>query len=112
MINRMGVAAASKMDLPEPRVEEGLSTKIMVVGVCMQQDHIRPLIAINKELNVHFLLGWSMEEFKESLQFISEGKFDVTPLITSRVSLDEVPAAFESLATPNEEAKVLVKPWN
>lgn len=29
---RMGVAQASKMDLPEPRVEEGLNTRIMVVG--------------------------------------------------------------------------------
>ena len=87
------------------------NARIMVVGVCMQQDHIRPLIAINKELNLHFLLGWSMEEFQESLRFISEGKFDVAPLITSRVSLDEVPGAFDALATPNQEAKVLVKPW-
>jgi len=29
---RMGVAQASKMDVPEPQVEEGLSTRIMVVG--------------------------------------------------------------------------------
>lgn len=87
------------------------NARIMVVGVCMQQDHIRPLIAINKELNLHFLLGWSMEEFQQSLRFISEGKFDVSPLITSRVTLDQVAGAFEALATPNEEAKVLVKPW-
>lgn len=88
------------------------NAKIMIVGVCLQQDYIRPLIAINKELSLHFLLGWSMEEFTQSLRYIAEGKFDVTPLITGRTSLDGVASTFESLATPNDQAKVLVKPWD
>lgn len=88
------------------------NARIMVAGVCMQTDHIRPLIAINKELNVQFLLGWSMEEFATSLRFIADGQFDVTPLITARVDLDGVADAFEELATPNVQAKVLVKPWS
>ncbi len=87
------------------------NAKIMVVGVCMQQDNIRPLIAINKELSLHFLLGWSMEEFNESLHKIADGTFDVEPLITSRRPLKDVPDAFAALATPNTEAKVVVKPW-
>jgi threonine dehydrogenase-like Zn-dependent dehydrogenase len=86
--------------------------KIMVVGVCMQTDHIRPLFAINKELNLQFLLGWSIEEFTESLQLISEGKFDVAPLITGTTNLDGVAETFEALGTPNTQAKVLVKPWD
>lgn len=88
------------------------NAKIMIVGVCLQQDQIRPLIAINKELSLHFMLGWSMEEFTQSLRYIAEGKFDVTPLITDRVSLDGVADVFEKLATPNDQAKVLVKPWD
>jgi 2-desacetyl-2-hydroxyethyl bacteriochlorophyllide A dehydrogenase len=87
------------------------NAKIMVVGVCLQQDYIRPLIAINKELSLHFLLGWSMEEFTQSLRYIAEGKFDVSPLITGRTSLDDIASTFEALATPNNQAKVLVKPW-
>jgi 2-desacetyl-2-hydroxyethyl bacteriochlorophyllide A dehydrogenase len=88
------------------------NARIMVAGVCLQTDHIRPLIAINKELSLTFLLGWSMEEFTQSLQYIAEGKFDVAPLITHRTSLDGVAQAFSDLATPNEQAKVLVKPWS
>ncbi len=88
------------------------NTRIMVLGVCLQQDHIRPLIAINKELNIQFLLGWSIEEFHASLKHIADGTFDVAPLITDRVSLDEVPATFSALATPNAQAKVVVKPWS
>lgn len=87
------------------------NTRIMVLGVCLQTDQIRPLIAINKELNIQFLLGWSIEEFHLSLRHIADGTFDVAPLITDRVSLDEVPATFDALATPNAQAKVLVKPW-
>jgi threonine dehydrogenase-like Zn-dependent dehydrogenase len=87
------------------------NARIMVVGVCMQEDHFRPLPAINKELNVQFLLGWSIEEFNESLQFIADGTFDVDPLITDRISLDGVSSMFDELATPNKHAKVLVKPW-
>jgi threonine dehydrogenase-like Zn-dependent dehydrogenase len=53
-----------------------------------------------------------MEEFTQSLRYISEGKFDVSPLITGRTTLDGVASTFEALATPNNQAKVLVKPWN
>jgi threonine dehydrogenase-like Zn-dependent dehydrogenase len=88
------------------------NAKIMIVGVCLQQDQIRPLIAINKELSLHFLLGWSMEEFTQSLRYIAEGKFDVSPLITDRIPLDGIASTFEALATPNDQAKVLVKPWD
>ena len=87
------------------------NSKLMIVGVCLQSDQIRPLIAINKELSLHFLLGWSMEEFTTSLNNIADGTFDVSPLVTDRVSLDGVAQAFERLATPNEHAKILVKPW-
>ena len=31
------------------------NARIVVVGVCLQTDHIRPLIAVNKELNVQFV---------------------------------------------------------
>lgn len=98
--------------LDEVFVGAPANARIMVVGVCLQQDSIRPLIAINKELNLQFLLGWSMEEFNETLQSIADGRFDVAPLITDRVTLDAVPATFDALATPNSQAKVLVKPWS
>ncbi len=86
--------------------------RIVVVGVCLQTDHMRPLIAINKELNIQFVLGYSVEEFVTTLRNIASGEFDVAPLITDRASLAEVPATFDALATPNAQGKVLVKPWD
>lgn len=88
------------------------NARIVVVGVCLQTDQFRPLIAINKELNLQFVLGYSMKEFNESLARIADGRFDVGPLITDSTGLDGVAGAFERLSSPNTEAKVLVKPWD
>ncbi len=84
--------------------------KVVVVGVCMQQDHIRPLIGITKELNLQFVLGYTPEEFAETLANIAEGTLEVAPLITGRVGIDGVPGAFEDLADPEKHAKILVEP--
>ena len=33
------------------------NARIVVVGVCMERDHIEPLFGINKELNIQFVLA-------------------------------------------------------
>ncbi|MCZ6888123.1 MAG: zinc-binding dehydrogenase [Gammaproteobacteria bacterium] len=87
------------------------AARIVVVGVCLQMDHLRPLIAINKELNVQFVLGYTFEEFKQTLTLIDEGRLDVEPLITHEVALDGVGQAFDDLGHPDAHGKVLVAPW-
>jgi len=87
------------------------NARIVVVGVCLEMDHSRPLIAINKELSVQYVLGYTLNEFDESLQRIAEGSFNVAPLITGRVGLDDVAGAFEALRDPEQHAKILVEPW-
>ena len=81
----------------------------------METDQIRPLTAINKELNLQFVLGYQPEEFAETLHNIAEGHVDVAPLITGTVGLDGVAQAFEDLADPERHAKILLiqpfKPW-
>ena len=56
--------------------------QILVVGVCMQPDTVRPMLAIGKELNLQFVLGYDPLEFAETLRRIAEGELDVSPLIT------------------------------
>ncbi len=84
--------------------------RVVVVGVCMGEDRIRPSIAINKEIDLRFVLGYTPAEFRESLHLIADGKVDPTPLITGTVGLDEVAQAFEDLADPETHAKILVEP--
>jgi threonine dehydrogenase-like Zn-dependent dehydrogenase len=84
--------------------------RIVVVGVCLETDHFRPAIGINKELNLQFVLGYTPEEFARTLRLLAEGDLDVEPLVTGRVGLEGVPAAFGALGRPDRHAKILVKP--
>jgi threonine dehydrogenase-like Zn-dependent dehydrogenase len=87
------------------------NARIIVAGVCLQQDQLRPLIGINKELSLQFVLGYSMAEFVESLHRIADGRFDVGRLVTHQIGLDDVAGTFEALKTPSHHAKVMVEAW-
>jgi threonine dehydrogenase-like Zn-dependent dehydrogenase len=87
-----------------------LGARVVVVGVCMEDDRIRPFFGIVKELQLQFVLGYLPNEFAESLEAIADGKIDVAPLITGRVGLGGVAGAFEALANPEAHAKILVEP--
>jgi threonine dehydrogenase-like Zn-dependent dehydrogenase len=86
-------------------------TRVVVAGVCMEDDRIRPMVGINKELSVQFVLGYTPMEFAETLGDIAEGHIPVAPLVTGRVGVDGVAGAFAALARPDEHAKILVEPW-
>ena len=87
------------------------NARVVVAGVCMEDDRIRPSQGIGKELNLQFVLGYSPDEFAATLQNIAEGKLSVEPLITGKVGVEGVPGAFEELANPENHAKILVEPW-
>ena len=96
-------------------IEETMSgamrhTRIVVVGVCMEADAITPLMGIGKELNISFVLGYTPEEFADTLRAIADGELAVASLITGTVGLDGVADAFEALADPKMHAKVIVDP--
>ncbi|MFT7130119.1 MAG: threonine dehydrogenase-like Zn-dependent dehydrogenase [Gammaproteobacteria bacterium] len=86
----------------------GRDCRIVIVGVCMEQDVIHPLAGINKELNLQFVIGYTPEEFADSLNNIAEGKIDVASLITGTIPIDGIPKAFTDLADPEQHAKILV----
>jgi threonine dehydrogenase-like Zn-dependent dehydrogenase len=85
--------------------------RIVVVGVCMEPDRIEPFFGIAKQLSVQFVLGYTAEEFAETLGHIAAGRMDVAPLITGRTGLAGVKQAFADLAHPETHAKILVEPW-
>lgn len=87
-----------------------LFSSIVVVGVCMESDRIEPALAINKELELKFVLGYLPLEFRDSLYMIAEGKVNVDPLITGIVGLDGVENAFAALKDPEQHAKILIDP--
>ena len=86
------------------------AARIVVVGVCMETDSFQPLFGINKELNLQFVLGYTADEFSQTLHHIAEGDIDVEPLITGTVNIDGVADAFHDLGDPEQHAKIMVVP--
>ncbi len=87
-----------------------LLSRVVVVGVCVGADEITPAMAINKEIDLRFVLGYSPLEFRDTLHMLAEGEVDPRPLITGTVGLDGVDAAFAALADPEAHAKILIDP--
>jgi threonine dehydrogenase-like Zn-dependent dehydrogenase len=78
--------------------------------VCMGGDRLRPSMAINKELDLRFVLGYTPLEFRDTLHALADGKVDASALVTGTVGLDGVANAFDALGDPEKHAKVLIDP--
>jgi len=90
--------------------EAPLFSRVVVVGVCVGEDRFTPAMAINKEIDLRFVLGYTPLEFRDTLHMLAEGKLDPRPLVTGTVGLDGVDRAFRALADPEAQAKVLIDP--
>ncbi len=87
-----------------------LFARVVVVGVCMGSDSIRPSMAINKEIDLRFVLGYTPVDFRDTLHVLAEGEVDPSPMVTGTVGLPGVESAFETLADPETHAKILIDP--
>ena len=73
------------------------------------EDKIYPMVGINKQLTLKFVLGYTPAEYAEALAALADGSIEAEPMITRTVTLDELPAAFEALADPHD-CKIVVLP--
>ena len=84
--------------------------RVVVVGVCQQQDQMMPMVAIMKEVGVQFVLGYEPRDWDTVLSFMANDRLKVEHLVTHRVGFDAFPDAFEALRTPSDQCKVMLKP--
>ena len=87
-----------------------LFARVVVAGVCMEPDTIRPAMAINKEIDLRFVVGYTPIEFRDTLHMLAEGKVNAAPIVTGIVGLPGVEAAFEALSHPEVHAKIIIDP--
>ncbi len=87
-----------------------LFSRVVVAGVCVGVDQITPAMAINKEIDLRFVFGYTPLEFRDTLHMLAEGDIDPAPLITGTVGLAGVDAAFTALGNPDIHAKILIDP--
>jgi (R,R)-butanediol dehydrogenase/meso-butanediol dehydrogenase/diacetyl reductase len=84
--------------------------RVVVVGVCMQQDSFMPFAGIAKEASLHFVLAYERRDFEYTVDMLEQGRIKPTPMITDVVGLDGVAAAFDTLERPTTQSKVMVVP--
>ena len=87
-----------------------LNSRVVVAGVCMEPDQFRPVMAVNKEIDLRFVLGYGPLEFRDTLHMLADGKIDAVHLITGTVGLEGVADAFDALAEPEQHAKIIIDP--
>ncbi len=84
--------------------------RIVVLGVCMAPDTIRPVKAITKELQVNFVYMYRRQEFELTIDLLNRELIDPTPMLTGTVGFEDFPAAFESLKTDKTACKIMLVP--
>ncbi len=83
---------------------------VTVVGVCMVPDAISPLVALNKELSVQYVLYYRRADFDASIAALAAGSLDASALVTGTVGFEAFADRFAGLAQPTTDCKVLLTP--
>lgn len=83
---------------------------IVVVGVCLQEDHFHPNKALARELTIRFSNCYTHEDFDAVIEALGRGDIDPSAMHTRTVTLDELPDAFEGLIGEKSGCKTLIDP--
>ena len=87
-----------------------VGTRIVIAGVCMERDYIKPLVLISKEIELRYVLAYSPEEFSTSLRNLADGTTRYSSVIGGIVGLAEAPDAFARPQTDKGQIKIMVAP--
>ena len=88
----------------------GVRGRVLVAGVCLEEDRIRPLAALGKEVHLQFSQCYTERDFSDVIDAIAHGRADPAPMLTRTIGFDELPSAFEALRQPGEQCKLLIDP--
>src|SRR5208282_1177430 len=87
----------------------GRHGQIVVIGVCLESDSIFPLSCVIKEVQINFALAYTRWEFQETIDAISSGTIDPTPMITDVIDVDQVPEMFTALRRAAVRATLMIR---
>jgi threonine dehydrogenase-like Zn-dependent dehydrogenase len=82
--------------------------QVISLGFCTEPDPILPAMAGMKGISLQFPVGYSLKDFQYVADVMDAGHADPKMLISSVVTLDELPATLERLRGPHTDTKVHV----
>jgi threonine dehydrogenase-like Zn-dependent dehydrogenase len=83
---------------------------IVSMGCCRTPDSVIPALVAAKAVRLSFPIGYSPRGFEYVADHMLSGKVDPKTIVSSVISLDELPQTFEALRGPHDETKVHVEP--
>jgi (R,R)-butanediol dehydrogenase/meso-butanediol dehydrogenase/diacetyl reductase len=83
--------------------------RVVVLGVCMEDDSFRPMQALNRELDIRFSLGLEPGEIETAIDMSAAGRVSTEAMITHVIGIDELPNAFAALSRPSDQTKVMIE---
>ncbi|MEI9852707.1 MAG: alcohol dehydrogenase catalytic domain-containing protein [Sphingomonas sp.] len=95
---------ARGIDLVRPR------GTVVGLGLCTAMDHFMPIAATLKQARIQMAAFYGMRDFEIAADTLDAGHVAPRAMITSRVTLDELPASFEALRSRSAQCKVMVAP--
>jgi (R,R)-butanediol dehydrogenase/meso-butanediol dehydrogenase/diacetyl reductase len=84
--------------------------RVVVVGICPQNDEIFPFWALSKELDLRFAIYYGREDFTDTLDALDGHRLDARSMVTEIIGLDELPDRFARLERDPDAGKVIVRP--
>jgi threonine dehydrogenase-like Zn-dependent dehydrogenase len=84
--------------------------QVILLAVNIKGDSVYPFTWVTREAEIVGCLGYTIGEYAASAAMIADGRIDVAPMVTRRVSFDETDEAFFALLDGAPEGKVLVTP--
>jgi (R,R)-butanediol dehydrogenase/meso-butanediol dehydrogenase/diacetyl reductase len=84
--------------------------QVISMGFCTSPDTIIPAVTGFKGVSLQFPVGYALKDFQYAADVMDNGHVDPKVLISSVVTLDQLPATFDKLRGANNETKVQVAP--
>jgi threonine dehydrogenase-like Zn-dependent dehydrogenase len=81
---------------------------VLSLGFCTSPETLIPAVAGYKGIRLSFPVGYSLRDFRYAADTMLAGRADPRKLITSVISLNDLPAVLEALRGLNAETKVHV----
>jgi (R,R)-butanediol dehydrogenase/meso-butanediol dehydrogenase/diacetyl reductase len=84
---------------------------VVLMGLCWGLDSLVPAITVAKEVRIQPAAFYSKREFQVSIDAFEADNVEPRSMITDRISLAQLPDAFEALRQRTTQCKVMVDSW-
>ena len=85
---------------------------MVIAGLHMKPEEFMRITPFLKNLSVQFACWYTKRHYAHTVHMLTDGRIDPSPMVTHRISYDQLDEVLEQLKTPNEFGKVLLLPEN